>query len=162
MRVKELKDGSLTIDLDSAPDSDIVKGIERSYEEDRIIEAFAILHAHIEWLMAVLYESYYAKRMFLEDLFKTGEFGEQEYRFPKLKEKLVELEIINQNEGGMLADWYSIRSRVLHRLIPYSGHKYGGWNRITRKEVEKGFNKGIELAGLFDQRSVEMNIKNVS
>ena len=157
MRVKELGDGTLEIDLDSAPDRILVKGAERSYKEDRIIEAFAILHAHIEWLMAVLYESYYVnKGMFLVDLFKDGEFGEQKYRFPKLKKRLSGLEIINATENGMLAEWYRIRSSVLHRLIPHSGHKYG-WNRVTRKEVEIGFNKGIELAELFEQRSVEMN-----
>lgn len=50
MSVKELEDGSLVLKVNG------IKGAKEAFRKGRIIEAFNLLHAHIEWLMIILYE----------------------------------------------------------------------------------------------------------
>ena len=50
MRVKENDDGTLVLD------GKILEGAREAYQEDRIVEAFTLLHAFIEWEMLNLYE----------------------------------------------------------------------------------------------------------
>lgn len=77
----------------------------------------------------------------------------QNYTFPVLRKELLGLEIIDSKVGKKLDEWYRLRNRVIHRLLTYGYLNYE-WNRVTRTEVNDGFDKGLYLADTFNKISL--------
>jgi hypothetical protein len=146
LKVKELDNGTLVVEGNALQEA------SNSYQEGRIIEAFSLLHAYIEWEVENLYEQNHIK-----DGGKLIELGDEmeNYRFKPLLKKLLKNKLIKPHEYGSLSDWYHLRNRIIHRLVAYSYFNYQ-WNRVTSREVEKGFHEGLELAELLKKRVMEI------
>ena len=141
MKVKEYPNGTILMD------GNVLEGANEAYQEGRIIEAFALLHAFIEWEMANLYEQHHLRKggTLIELIDKK--IMQNKYRFRYLQRELRNNELTDQKEDQRLGKWYELRNRIIHRLVAYSYHNYR-WNRVTRKEVEQGFHEGEEIAEL--------------
>lgn len=149
MKVKEDRYGFLL--LDGKP----WEGAEESYREGRLVEAFALLHAWVEWNMVNLYEMNFLRSgRPLYDLMKEGIM--QNYRFPWLRSQLMEKKLLKPHEDQRLGEWYDTRNRIIHRLVAYAYHNYD-WNKITRTEVDAGFKEGQALIELLNRRTLEQS-----
>jgi hypothetical protein len=128
-------------------DGDVLEGANEAYQEGRIIEAFALLHAFIEWEMTNLYEQHYLHKggTLIELIDKK--IMQKKYRFPCLRSELRDNKLIDEKEDQRLGKWYDLRNGIIHRLVAYSYSNYR-WNRVTRKEVEQGFHEGEKIAEL--------------
>lgn len=138
MKVKE-QDGALILD------GDVLDGAEQAFKQTRYIEAFAILHADIDWHMIELIQWHdMPKVSTLEEEEKL--FSDKEYRFKKSVRLLEEYEIIDEKQRGRLLAFNELRDRLIHRLVMRSYH-YGSndENKITKSEVTGGFEEGIAL-----------------
>ena len=146
MKVKENLDGSLVLDGNS------LEGAREAFRADRIVEAFSLLHAFIEWEMANLIEySHLRSGGTLIDLREQM----QNYRFNWLLDQLCIKILIKPHENELIIKWYDIRNKIIHRLVAYSYHNYQ-WNRVTRKEVNEGFLKGQAIAEMLRKRTLEI------
>ena len=144
VKVKEYPDGTILVD------GEVIKGAKDAYQEDRIVEAFALLHAFIEWEMVNLYEQdYLHKGGYLHELEEKGVV--QQYKFTWLRAELRKRKLIDQGQDQSLGKWYDLRNRIIHRLVAYSYHNYSR-NRITREEVKQGFHVGEEIAEFLRSR----------
>ena len=149
MRVKKFADWALVLD------GDILEGAREAYQEDRIIEAFALLHAFIEWEMTNLYEtSQIINGVILHSLRKN--FREHKmYLFRSLNKELLKKKLIEHSEYKRFLDWYNIRNRIIHRLVAFSYHP-DAFNKVTREEVENGFLEGEALSELLRIRNLDI------
>jgi hypothetical protein len=141
MNTKELEDGTLCLD------GDILDGAEEAYNNTRYVEAFALLHAHIDWWMTDLIQLDGCVR----DSSKTTELlFNTKYRFGNSLNCLKRKEIIDDKEYRRLQEFNRFRNLIIHRLVTrsYGNRPSVETNRVTINEVEKGFKDGMELARL--------------
>jgi hypothetical protein len=141
MRVKELEDGTLCLD------GDILDGAEEAFNDSRYVEAFALLHAYIDWLMTDLIQLDGCVR----DSSKTHDLlFNSKYRFGNSLSCLKCKKIIDEKEFSRLQKFNRLRNLIIHRLVTRS---YGNrpnleTNNVKINEVKTGFKEGIELARL--------------
>ncbi|MBI4258744.1 MAG: hypothetical protein HY619_07300 [Thaumarchaeota archaeon] len=146
MKVKEYPDGTILLE------GKALEGAREAYQEERIIEAFALLHAFIEWEMANLYEqNHLSNGGSLIELREKGIM--QKYRFSWLRKQLRDTQLLKPVEDQRLGKWYDLRNKIIHRLVAYSYHNYD-WNRVTREQVEDGFREGEALAEMLRRRAL--------
>lgn len=149
MSVKELDDGSLVLKESG------INGAVEAFENDRIIEAFNLLHAYIEFLMINMYEKHWMMKG--GSLLELQEMGiMQNYRFDCLKTELKALKIVPRKDIKKLEKWYGLRNKIIHRLLSY-GYLTYEWNKITRKEANSGFKTGLYLVDTFDKISMSLH-----
>ena len=175
MKTITLEDGTLCLD------GDILKGAEEAFKETRYVEAFALLHAYIDWCMTNLIQLDGC----IVDSSKTGELlFNTKYRFKNSLNTLKKEKIINENERQQLIKFDDLRNLIIHRLVTRS---YGNrpkiysklepnietselkiteieveTNRVTIDEVKKGFEEGINLAQLLRGKSASVIAKKAS
>jgi hypothetical protein len=147
LKVKEYPDGTILMD------GDVLEGANEAYQEGRIIEAFALLHAFIEWEMTNLYEQHHLSKGVILIKLKDKKIMQKKYRFPDLRSELRDNKLIDKKEDQRLGKWYDLRNRVIHRLVAYS-YSNDSWNRVTRKEVEQEFQEGEKIAELLRVRTL--------
>jgi hypothetical protein len=148
MKVKECSDGSLVLE------GNILEGAQEAFKNKRYVEAFALLHADIDWWMTALIQSHgVAKALTIDQRQKL--FSDSEYRFKNSVHFLEEHKIIDEKERGRLLRFNELRDRVIHRLVTYSYHTHAE-NRITKLEVTKGFEDGKVLDCLLRSKNSEV------
>jgi hypothetical protein len=138
MKFKEWVDGALV------PEGDILDGAEEAFNNSRYVEAFALLHALIDWWMTDLIQ--------LRDEVKTSSkiyelHFKREYRFRSSANTLLEKGIIDKKQYGELLQFNKLRDKIIHRLVMYSYQPHAR-NKVTKDEVIEGFEKGKALAHL--------------
>lgn len=136
------QDGALTLQ------GDVLVGAEEAFREMRYIEAFALLHAYIDWWMTDN----------IQLRVKTP--FNRKYRFMTSAKLLKnELKIINEDEYERLRSFDELRNIIIHRLVRYSYQHYPinyknknneviERSRITKPEVINAFEEGKKLANL--------------
>ena len=152
MNTKTLEDGTLCLD------GDILKGAEEAFNESRYVEAFALLHAFIDWCMTDLIQLDGCIR----DSSKTEELlFNSKYRFRNSLNILKSKKIIDENECQRLLKFYDLRNLIIHRLVTrsYGNRPTGETNRVTIDEVKKGFEEGIDLACLLKGKTASVICK---
>jgi hypothetical protein len=138
MKFKEWVDGALV------PEGDILDGAEEAFRDSRYVEAFALLHALIDWWMIALIQL----REGAKTSSKTYDLHfKHEYRFKSSAKTLLEKGIIDEKQHGRLLQFNELRDKIIHRLVMYSYQPYAR-NKVTRNEVIEGFEKGKALAHL--------------
>ena len=147
MKVKEYPDGTILVD------GNVLEGANEAYQEGRIIEAFALLHAFIDWEMVNLYEQHHLRKG--GTLIELKDNMLKKYRFGWLRSELLRNKLTDNKENQKLNKWYELRNRIIHRLVAYSYYNYP-WNRVTKKEVEQGFYEGKEIAELLRVRTLRL------
>ena len=142
MKVKVWVDGGLILD------GDVLKGAEEASSESRYVEAFALLHALIDWWMIDLYQLHEMSRG------KDSQelHHEREYRFRTLLTDLRKMEVISDKERDKLDRFDALRNKIIHRLVMYGYQPYPR-NRIMKSEVTQGFEEGKALAELLASKA---------
>jgi hypothetical protein len=156
IKVRE-QDGAVMLD------GDVLDGAEQAFRQTRYIEAFALLHADIDWRMIELIQCHDIDSVSsLEEEEKL--FSDKEYRFKNSVRLLKKYEIIDEKECGRLLAFNELRDRVIHRLVIRSYHLGSDDpNKITKSEVTRGFEEGITLdARLANRLSVVIRSKHAS
>ena len=180
MKTITSEDGTLCLD------GDILQGAEDAFMETRYVEAFALLHAYIDWCMADLIQL----DVCIRDSSKTGDLlFNTKYRFKKSLHILKNVKIINENEYQRLLKFYDLRNLIIHRLVTRSyGNRPNVYtnleanivqiietnfeasvlktteinvetNRVTIDEVKKGFEEGKNLALLLKGKTASVICK---
>jgi len=149
LKIKEYPDGTILMD------GDVLEGANEAYQEGRIVEAFALLHAFIDWEMANLYEQHHLHKGGTLIELIDEKIMQKKYRFRDLQRELRKNKLTDEKEDQRLDKWYDLRNRIIHRLVAYSYHNYR-WNRVTRREVEQGFHEGEEIAELLRVRTLRL------
>ncbi len=145
MRVKEWADGGLILD------GGLEEGVKEAYESGRLVEAFALLHGWIDWLMGAVYQLYIdRKEGGREDL---GRLIEDNPSWRESLERLSSNNIMNTEELNRLKEFNNVRNRVIHRLVArgYQTRR----EKITKEEAERGFNEGLRLVELLKAKTEE-------
>jgi len=155
MKTITLEDGTLCLD------GDILKGAEEAFNETRYVEAFALLHAFIDWCMTNLIQldgCIVDSSKTEELLFKT------KYRFGNSLNCLKCKKIIDENEYRRLKEFNQLRNLIIHRLVTrsFGNRPIGERNTVKLAEVKKGFEEGINLAQLLRGKSASVIIKKTS
>lgn len=115
----------------------ILDGAEEAFNETRYIEAFALLHAYIDWLMTDLIQLDGCVR----DSSKTHELlFHSEYRFRSSAKCLFCKSIINEKQFGELMAFNGLRNKIIHRLVMYS-YQCHARNKVTSTEVKKNLKR---------------------
>jgi len=134
MKVKE-SNGSLELQ------GDVLEGAEEAFKEGRYVEAFALLHACIDWWMADLIQLSECIR----DSSKTDFFlNENEYRFVSSAKCLFCKSIINKEQFDKLIEFNRLRNKIIHRLV-MQAYQRRPKNTVTISESARGFEKGKTL-----------------
>jgi hypothetical protein len=143
MKVKEWVDGGLVLD------GDILEGAEEAFKETRYVEAFALLHAYIDWWMTDLIQLSGSIR----DSSKTyALLFECEYRFRSSAKILLTKRIVDGKEYGRLLKFNELRDKIIHRLVIYS-YQHHARNKVTGNEIVERFEEGKALALLLRGRT---------
>lgn len=148
MRVKEWEDGALVLD------GDLDAGIDEAFQSGRYVEAFALLHGLIDWLMASLYqlEIVFSGKATSQDAWRLIE-GKQ-YGYLDSAKFLRESRILTDAEYDRLLKFNGIRNKIVHRLIRrHFQTRREPRTRITKKEADDGFEEGKELVALLRKKS---------
>lgn len=140
MNTMTLEDGTICLD------GDILNCAREALNETRYVEAFALLHALIEWWMTDLVQlDWETKKEKTEKL-------PNKHRFMESLRRLRLNEIINENERERLLKFYDIRNLIIHRLVtrsyrnkPETNRDGPETNRVTKDEVLEEFKEGEEL-----------------
>jgi hypothetical protein len=134
MKVKELEDKTLCLE------GDILDGAKEAFNDSRYVEAFALLHAYIDWWMTDLIQ--------LDKEIKTvrTEKLPHKYGFMDSLNCLKYKKIIDENEYERLRKFNGLRNLIIHRLVTRSYRNEPGTNRVTKTEVFEEFKEGEELA----------------
>jgi hypothetical protein len=147
MKVKELANGGLVLE------GDVLDGAEEAFRDLRYVEAFASLHAYIDWWMTDLIQLHGSVR----DSSKTHELHfKHEYRFRSSAKILLDKKIIDEKQYGRLLQFNTLRDKIIHRLVMYSYQPYAG-NKVTKDEVIEGFEKGKALAHLLRRKTCSVD-----
>ena len=140
MKVKDGANGELI--LDGKP----LQGAEEAFREERVLEAFALISALIDWRMLNLYQ--------MKEMGKgvpTPEIHHDNWEevktFRQLVSYLVQNKVISGKVPERFREFYVLRNKIVHRLIIYSYQPYAQ-NRVLREEAIRGFEEGKFLAEL--------------
>ena len=154
MNTITLEDGTLCLE------GDILNGAREALKETRYVEAFALLHALIDWWMTALI------RLDWETKKERTEKLPNQYRFMGSLKRLRRKEIIDDNERERLLKFYDMRNLIIYRLVtrsylnepepnrdePETNRNKSKKNRnepetdnVTEKEVFEEFKEGEEL-----------------
>jgi hypothetical protein len=148
MRVKEWVDGGLVLD------GDIGKGIDEAFSDGRYVEAFALLHSEVDWLLANLHQQSSSVKSPRGILVLQNLIDEHKYRFMDTLELLLKSEVVSREEYRRLRDFNEIRNRIIHRMIVH-GYQPRRRNRVTRAEAERGFQEGKSLFALLEGKTLQ-------
>ena len=152
MKVKEWLNGALILD------GDIDKGIDEAFVEERYVEAFALLHGQIDWLMTSLYQLQIVMREHSTSENAWDLIENKKYSYIGTMSYLHNNGIINDDECHRLRDFNAVRNKIIHRLIRRSHQtRKDPRTKVTRQEAIDGFKEGKALASLLRQRSGMLN-----
>ncbi len=162
MKVKESrqKDGCLILD------GRVLNGAQEAFKEKRYIEAYALLHAHIEFEMKLLCdEKYYQMNRVKASTSHIGKairdpLGPIFHKKPKF---LFCNDVIDSDIFSKLTEFNEARNKVIHRLVfrtelPYIYDKAPLKDEvlpkicITEKELHAQFDSGLKVAQLLHER----------
>lgn len=132
-------------------DGDILQGAEEAFNETRYVEAFALLHAFIDWWMTALYQMREENKGNSSDELHF----KQEYRYRSNIKYLRKEQVIDQKERNRLLAFDKLRNKIVHRLVMYGYQPYER-NRITKDEVIGGFTEGKALVKIISDKTLNM------
>ena len=150
MDTEEMVDGALTLK------GDILEGAEEAFNHTRYVEAFALLHAYIDWLMTSNIQ------------LRTNHPFNDEYRFMKSAKLLKDTyHEIDQIDFDKLQKFNDLRDLIIHRLVRYSfQHREISYykdkaktklkiekGKVTKAEVDEGFKEGKALANMLEEKN---------
>ena len=147
MRVKESSHGGLILD------GDILKGAQEAFNDLRYVEAFALIHALIDWWMIDLYQMHEDSKGGLDHVQELH--FKRKYRFESLVKDLFRLNIIGRDEYDRLWRFRDLRDKIIHRLLMYAYQPYER-NKITKNEATQGFEEGKALAMMLSSRTLKV------
>lgn len=137
-------------------DGDALKGAEEAFSERRYIEAFALLHALVDWWMIDLYQlnedpsSSIGIGQALKG--KVSMLEREDYRFKKSMKYLLDKGIVKPKEYERLQAFNKLRDRIIHRLVMYSYQRLEK-NRIDEADAKAGFKEGKDLVILLRSKT---------
>ncbi len=131
-------------------ESDALEGAEEAFRNKRYVEAFALLHAYIDWWMTANIQ--------LRNNFNFKP------RFMQSANYLRNHKIINEEQYERLRKFNELRDMIIHRIVRYSYQHYQIKYKIKDKEViersevrlsevDKGFKEGKDLAQLLKEKT---------
>lgn len=135
MKAVEDEDGRLALD------GDVLQGAKDAFEQDRFVEAFDLVQAWIDYLMANLVTRYQTTVKEVNPF----DIHFEEFRTKKMANDLVELGLIDPNLRSRIYSFYYLRNRVTHKMIFYTYRRYPSYS-TTREEVEQGFKEGQDIS----------------
>lgn len=145
MRVKEWSDRSLILDL--SPNGDFEQIVRESFAGMRYVEAFALLHSWIDFLMWDMEtdEPIKFKKKFLRINFQDS------------LRKIRKRGLISQTEADQLTNFDDKRDIIVHRIAFNTFARIDADEsfpalKITKKVAERSFNNGLKLAKLLDAK----------
>jgi len=145
MRVVKWKDEGLILE------GDLALGIEEAFNERRYVEAFALLHGWLNWLMHFIFENY--------EVSKGGKGGadlrsliDENPSWKTALDRLSKNRIISEKECQRLIAFNGLRNSVIHRLIVRS-YQPSRPEKLAQAEVEEGFNEGKALVKLLKEKT---------
>lgn len=121
---------------------------QKLFKQKDYFGAFASLHSLIESWMQELYERDYANK---HTILETDERSKKGYRYNQLRRDLLGLHLISDKEATDIADFDTLRDRVVHRAVK-DQFRASEQYRVKEAEVIEGFNKGIKVAKLLRAR----------
>ncbi len=144
MRVKEWVDGALILD------GNIKQGTKEAFDEQRYVEAFALVQAQIDWWMTNMCQRHQAE-------IKGGNpeeiYSKRIYRFREARKYLLDNGVIDQKESGELVEFYQLRNKIIHRLLMHSFQPNDKRNKVTKEAAAAGFEKGMALVSLLEEKT---------
>ena len=160
MKVKEWVDGTLILD------GDMDKGAEEAFNEGRLIEAFTLLQAQIDWWLAAVHQMVALKTGMVrkDEQLKNWDLGEMignfPFRFEDSAKFLRHAKVFSDKEYTSLKEFYEFRNLIIHRLVvrnyqPVTGKQMKNRNDVTLDEAKKEFDRGRGLAGLLKRKTAE-------
>lgn len=147
MKVKEDVNGALILD------GQALEGAEESFREERLVEAFALIQALIDWRMLNLYQMNEMRKGASTQEIHLVDWGKVK-TFKGLASYLEKSAVISLKEYERLCEFYGLRNRIVHRLIIYGYQPYAH-NRVVREEATRGFGEGKSLAELLRKKNPE-------
>ena len=144
MKVEEMVDGALTLK------GDVLEGAEKAFKDTRYVEAFALLHAYIDWWMTDNIQ------------LRTKLPFNDKYRFMTSARRLRDSKVIDQNDFERLQKFNDLRDLIIHRLVRYNYQHHPisyckdkdktkviiEQGKVTKAEVNEGFKEGKALANM--------------
>ncbi|MHB1830515.1 MAG: hypothetical protein ACYCO0_03930 [Candidatus Micrarchaeaceae archaeon] len=144
MRVTKWVDGGLILE------GNIDAGIQEAFDEKRYVEAFALLHGRLDFLMHTIYQNYeVSKGRRGTDL---GALINENVSWKMSLARLSKNQIINEKERQRLINFNDLRNRIIHRLIVRS-YQPSRPDKLTQIEVDTGFEEGKRLVKLLDEKT---------
>jgi hypothetical protein len=131
-------------------EGDALEGAEEAFRNRRYVEAFALLHAYIDWWMTANIQ-----------LRNNFEFKP---RFMPSANYLRTHKIINDEQYERLRKFNELRDMIIHRIVRYSYQHMQITYKIKNKEVterskvrifevDEGFKEGKDLAQLLKEKT---------
>jgi hypothetical protein len=151
LRVKQLIDGGLVLD------GDLEEATEEAFIEGRFVEAFALLHSYIEWLMVDLYRLHQAIGLG-ENVHELEAPVNENPSWQDSLNRLFENDIITKEEYKRLRKFNELRNKIVRRLIlpAYQMRK----EKVTRSEAFDIFMDAKELIFMLKARSKSLTLRS--
>ncbi len=140
MKVKEGKNGGLILD------GEVLEGAEDAFRKERLVEAFSLIQALIDWRMLNLYQINEMNNGVPTHEIHLVDWGKVK-TFKGLAGYLEKNKIISLKDHERLREFYDLRNMIVHRLIIYAYQPYAH-NRVVMEEAVQGFGEGKFLAEL--------------
>jgi hypothetical protein len=162
MHVKQSTDGILSLE------GDIEEATEEAFIEGRLVEAFALLHAYVDWLMAELYRLYRTIGL-RENIRELESLRRENYllSWQDSLNRLLENKIITREEYNSLRRFNELRNKIIRSLILSSSSSSSacqeiavGRETITREEAFEGFLNAKEMVFLLKGRNKSLTLKS--
>jgi hypothetical protein len=161
MQVKKSIDGCLALE------GDIDEATEEAFVEGRLVEAFALLHGYVDWLMADLYRLH--RTIGLGENIRELEVMRRENNlsWQESLNRLLESEIITKDEYSSLRKFNEQRNKIIRGLILSSSSNHqnairrgGDTAMITREDAFEGFMTAKEMIFLLKGRNRSLVMKS--
>jgi hypothetical protein len=154
MKVIEDKEGYLILS------GELEDQAEAAFEDGRLVEAFALLHAGIDWWMTDLYQLY---RIFAGTDKGQGwaEFADgRRVKFIANAEFLRDVGLISQDQFRSLDRFDKLRNKVVHRLV-FRTYQARNNNRLRMSDVRTGFYDGIALINALRGKTGDLGLEAI-
>jgi hypothetical protein len=139
----------------------IAEATQEAFDSGRYVEAFALLHAEIDWLMVKTYQFFRMSKGTADDDQTWDDMVDDKmYRFKDTAEFLRDVGIIDDDVLGRLVAFDRIRNKIIHHLVSRSDRPRKG-NKVTLGEVQSEFEEGKKMRELLRKISNDKGIDSV-
>ncbi len=138
-------------------DGDLEEATEEAFIEGRFVEAFALLHSYIEWLMVDLYRLHQAIGLG-ENVHELEAPVNENPSWQDSLNRLFENDAITKEEYKHLRKFNELRNKIVRRLIlpAYQMRK----EKVTRSEAFDVFMNAKELIFMLKARSKSLTFRS--